>query len=220
MAIPPAWMPDVPMRRVICHWTAGSHEAGTIDKDAYHVLIEGNGNLVKGTPSIALNSGRVKVGYAQHTLNCNSGSIGVSMCCMGGAEEGPFNPGRYPMTQAQWNMLISVVAELCMRYRIKVTPRTVLSHAEVENNLNIAQRGKWDISRLPFDPTIIGAAACGDRLREEVAAAMGGVMPELSAGTRRTIPLEKLLTELGTILGRALAAGLNTLIREIIKRIT
>ncbi|MER8949146.1 N-acetylmuramoyl-L-alanine amidase [Mesorhizobium sp. M0959] len=78
------------MKRVICHWTAGSHSAGDTDRDAYHILVEGNGRLVRGRPSIALNSGRVKPGYAAHTLNCNGGSIGVSLCCMAGAEQRPF----------------------------------------------------------------------------------------------------------------------------------
>lgn len=220
MALPPAWMPDVPMTRIICHWTAGTHFAGPTDRDAYHLLIEGNGRIVKGSPSIALNSGKAKPGYAAHTRNCNSGSIGVSLCCMGGSRQEPFNAGGYPMTQAQWNMLIVVVAELCQRYHIKVTPTTVLSHAEVASNLGIAQEGKWDISRLAFDPAATGAAACGDRLRLEVAAAMGSVMPEMSSRAKRTTSLKPVLNEVGAIIVRALAAGLNTLIREIIKRIT
>lgn len=180
MALPPDWLPNVAMKRVVCHWTAGSHSAGDTDKDAYHILVEGNGRLVRGRPSIALNSGRVKPGYAAHTLNCNGGSIGVSLCCMAGAEERPFDAGRYPMTRAQWNAMTMVVAELCKYYRIKVTPKTVLSHAEVESNLGIEQRGKWDFTRLPFDPTISGASACGERLRRDVTAAMGE-MPK-SAG--------------------------------------
>ncbi|WP_245458042.1 MULTISPECIES: N-acetylmuramoyl-L-alanine amidase [unclassified Mesorhizobium] len=222
MALPPDWMPNVPMKRVICHWTAGSHSAGETDKDAYHILVEGNGGLVRGRPSITLNSGRVKSGYAAHTLNCNSGSIGVSLCCMAGAEERPFNAGQYPMTRTQWDALIVVVAALCKYYRIKVTPKTVLSHAEVERNLGIEQRGKWDVSRLPFDPTVVGARACGDRLRQQVMAAMGS-MPDLPVRSGRDAALEtafrRLLDELWPILARGLEAGFNTLVREILKRI-
>ncbi|MCV3209578.1 N-acetylmuramoyl-L-alanine amidase [Mesorhizobium sp. YC-39] len=221
MALPPDWMPNVPMKRVVCHWTAGSHSAGETDKDAYHILVEGNGGLVRGRPSIALNSGRVKSGYAAHTLNCNSGSIGVSLCCMAGAEERPFSAGRYPMTRTQWDALVVVVAELCNYYRIKVTPRTVLSHAEVESTLGIQQRGKWDFTRLPFDASVVGPRACGDRLRKDVMAAMGA-MPNLPVRPGRDTALEtavrRLLDELWPILARGLAAGFNTLVREILKR--
>ncbi|MER9248605.1 peptidoglycan recognition family protein [Mesorhizobium sp. M0590] len=218
MALPPNWLPNVAMKRVICHWTAGSHSAGDTDRDAYHILVEGNGRLVRGRPSIALNSGRVKPGYAAHTLNCNGGSIGVSLCCMAGAEERPFDAGRYPMTGAQWDAMTAVVAELCKYYRIKVTPKTVLSHAEVESNLGIEQRGKWDFTRLPFDPTISGASACGERLRRDVTAAMGA-MPNLPVRIGRDAVWQRLLEELWPIMVRGLEAGLNTLISEILKRI-
>ncbi|WP_210330833.1 peptidoglycan recognition protein family protein [Mesorhizobium sp. NBSH29] len=220
MALPSDWMPDVPMKRVVFHWTAGAHSAGSTDRDAYHVLVEGNGRVVRGNPSIALNSGRVKKGYAAHTLNCNGGAIGVSMCCMGGARENPLDAGRYPLTQAQWDMLALVIAELCKFYRIPVSSRTVLSHAEVEPNLGIRQEGKWDVSCLPFDPSCRGARACGDRMRAQVQAAMGS-MPQLPVRKGKDpSPLQALLEEIVPILVRGLQAGLNTLIREIVKRIT
>ena len=123
--------------------------------------------MIKGIPSIALNdAGGAKKGYAAHTLNCNTGSIGVALCCMAGAVESPFNPGKAPMTVAQWQTLPRVVAELCRRYSIPVTPKTVLSHAEVQANLGIKQKGKWDISRLGFDPAVVGPKACGDIMRD------------------------------------------------------
>jgi N-acetyl-anhydromuramyl-L-alanine amidase AmpD len=170
-AVPAAWMPDAIMKRVIVHWTAGAHKASALDKSHYHVLIEDDGQLVRGKPSIALNDARgAKASYAAHTLNCNTGSIGVSLCCMAGAIESPFKAGTAPMTRTQWDTLPRVVADLCWRYGIAVTPQTVLSHAEVQINLGIKQRGKWDIARLAFDPSIIGAKACGDGLRKVVAA--------------------------------------------------
>lgn len=217
MAIPFDWMPDVPLQRIICHWTAGTHNASESDRQSYHFLIEGNGRLVKGGPSVAANSGRrVKVGYAAHTHNCNQGSIGISLCCMGGAQEQPFRAGSYPMTRAQWETLAVAVAELCKRYRIKVTRRTVLSHAEVERVLGIEQKGKWDISRLAFDPSVSGADACGDRLRRETMAAMSGArLPEIRPVSQN---VEQLIEQLGEIIGRAIAVGFSTLIRELAKR--
>jgi hypothetical protein len=41
----------------------------------------------------------------------------------------------------------------------------MLSHAEVQGTLRIAQRGKWDISRLAFDYSVVGTDACGGLLR-------------------------------------------------------
>lgn len=168
--VPSEWMPDAKMERIICHWTAGAHKASEFDRGHYHILIEDDGKLVRGVPSIALNEAPAKKGYAAHTLGANSGSIGVSLCCMGGANEAPFDPGKYPMTREQWDAMTSVVADLCRRYSIPVTDMTVLSHAEVQNNLGIPQRQKWDISRLAFDPSVKGAKACGDKLRSEAKA--------------------------------------------------
>ncbi|WP_368904837.1 N-acetylmuramoyl-L-alanine amidase [Taklimakanibacter lacteus] len=209
------------MQRVICHWTAGTHRAGESDRQAYHFLIEGDGRLVRGVPSVAANSGRrLAAGYAAHTLNCNNGSIGVSLCCMEGAQQQPFRAGGYPMTRAQWETMVVVVAELCKRYRIKVTPRTVLSHAEVERVLHIEQKGKWDISRLAFDPSISGAAPCGDRLRREVTAAMASTrLPDIRPVSRDArIEVEQLLERIGEMIGRAIADGIIILIRAIGKR--
>jgi len=133
-------------------------------------LIEADATIVRGNPSIALNdAGGTKKGYAAHTLNCNTGSIGVALCCMAGAVESPFTAGSAPMTLAQWQVLPRVVADLCRRYGIPVTPKTVLSHAEVQTNLGIKQKGKWDISRVPPIPSLVGAKACGDALRAAVA---------------------------------------------------
>lgn len=163
--VPADWMPAAKMQRIIVHWTAGAHKASGLDRSHYHILIEDDGRLVRGLPSIDLNQAPVRKGYAAHTLGCNSGSIGVSLCCMAGAIESPFAAGSAPMKRAQWETLPKVLAELCRRYGIAVTSKTVLSHAEVQGTLGIKQRGKWDITRLAFDPTVRGATACGDLFR-------------------------------------------------------
>lgn len=175
--IPDDWLPAASMQRIIVHWTAGGHKANKTDKRHYHLLIQGDGTVVRG-PSIACNQRPLERGYAAHTRHCNSGSIGVALCCMSGAVERPFNPGRAPMTRAQWDRLIQVVAALARHYRIPVMPQTVLSHAEVQGTLGIEQRGKWDVTRLAFDPSIVSANACGNKLRTEVSAFMSGARPE------------------------------------------
>lgn len=170
--VPADWMPAARMERVICHWTAGGHKASTVDREHYHILVEADGHLVRGDHSIDDNVNTQDRDYAAHTLNCNTGSIGVSVCCMLGAVESPFNAGVAPMLKSQWDKMAVVVAELCRRYAIQVSPRTVLSHAEVQSTLGIAQRGKWDFTRLAFDASAVGAKACGDRLRAQVQAAL------------------------------------------------
>lgn len=164
--LPADWMPPAKMARIIVHWTAGQHKASALDREHYHILIEDDGKLVRGIPGIDRNSlPKAKAGYAAHTLNCNTGSIGVSLCCMMNAVEAPFSSGPAPMTRAQWDQLPHVLADLCRHYGIPVTPQTVLSHAEVQGTLGIRQKGKWDISRLSFDLSVVGAHAVGDRFR-------------------------------------------------------
>lgn len=172
--IPAAWMPRVSMRRLIGHWTAGNHKASDTDKKAYHVLFEGDGNVVRGVPSISANSGGLKDGYAAHTLNCNTDSIGASMCGMAGAVESPFNAGRAPLTLVQWKAFVAGTAELAHFYGIPIGVKTTLFHAEVQANLGITQKSKWDVIRLAFDPSVVGAKAVGDKWRAEMLAHLAG----------------------------------------------
>jgi hypothetical protein len=172
--IPGEWTPRADLRRIIVHWTAGRHAPSGLDRAHYHILIDGAAALIRGTPSIAANAVSSSLApRASHTLNCNSGSIGVALCGMGGAVESPFDAGRWPITPAQWAALPQVLAQLCTRYRIPVTPQTVLSHAEVQANLGIRQRGKWDIVILPFAPDLNTAREVGDRFRHWTFKAMG-----------------------------------------------
>lgn len=166
--IPSDWLPQCRMDRVICHWTAGTHIPNAVDRQHYHILIAGDGTLVRGLASIKDNSHPPSAHYAAHTLNCNSGSIGVSLCGMAGAIESPFRPGDYPINESQWASLVQVVRELCDFYSIPVTLKTVLTHAEVQANIGVTQRNKWDIAVLPWLPTFRGARAIGDKLRDEV----------------------------------------------------
>jgi hypothetical protein len=167
MNIPAAWMPKASMKRIIAHWTAGRYQASSIDRAHYHILVEGGGTLVKGTYSINANAAPMNRGYAAHTRNCNSGSIGISLCSMMNAQEVPFKPGPCPFTTVQWAAMVKAIAELCQFYKIPVKRETVLSHAEVERTLNIKQRNKWDIARIPYTSDW-GARTIGDIMRAEV----------------------------------------------------
>lgn len=156
------------MQRIIVHWTAGAYRASSYDKRAYHFLIEGDGTIVRGDSSIAANYPPLSDGYAAHTRALNSGSIGVAVCGMAGARERPFDAGRYPIVQEQWDKMIEVISQLCDFYRIPLLPETVLTHAEVQFTLGVRQNSKWDFTRLPFKPQLHGAKAVGDDLRSKI----------------------------------------------------
>lgn len=158
------------MKRIILHWTAGAHTPSPVDLRHYHFIIGGNGVVAHGIHKPEDNLQTRDGLYAAHTLNCNTGSIGVAVAAMAGAQERPFHPGKFPITEAQIEALVSICADLCRKWKISVTRETVLTHAEVQPTLGIKQRGKWDIAwipgmAVPDDPLIVG-----DRLRKLISA--------------------------------------------------
>lgn len=168
--VPADWMPDCAMQKIIVHWTAGSYVVSAVDREHYHIIVGGDGQLVRGDYSIKANVSTSDAdGYAAHTKSCNSGSIGISAACMAGAIQGPpFKPGSYPLLESQWRTLAAVAADLATKYDIALGPKTILQHGEVQANLGIAQSGKWDICALPWLPNLTSAEA-GDAFREVVA---------------------------------------------------
>jgi hypothetical protein len=171
--IPTNWLPaSTKMSKVIAHWTAGSYTVSETDREHYHFIWGGDAVVVRGDNPVTANESTSDGVYAAHTKNCNTGSIGVSLACMAGATESPFNSGSYPMRRSQWDAMCRGIAQLCAFYKIKVTPTTVLSHGEVQANLGIAQDGKWDYTRLSWAPEVQGAKACGDLMREQVSMLM------------------------------------------------
>lgn len=155
------------MKRIIWHWTAGGHTANAVDRAAYHFIIEGDGNVVRGTHRVEDNLNIYDDHYARHTRNLNTGSIGVAVAAMHDAQERPFRTGPYPITNEQVEELCRFTAELCNKYNISVSPTTVLSHAEVEPVLKVKQRNKWDIIWLPGMPSPGDPIAVGNRLRQK-----------------------------------------------------
>lgn len=160
------------LTRIIIHWTAGTYNVSDMDRDHYHFIVDGEGHVMAGRHTPEANASTSDGDYAAHTMRCNTGSIGISMACMGGAIEAPFNAGKWPMKEVQVKALAAKVAALATKYKIPVTEKTVLTHAEVQPVLGIKQRGKWDVTRIAFRPALIGHKACGDYLREMVKAAM------------------------------------------------
>lgn len=169
--IPKADLDNAKMKRIIVHWTAGAHRASDLDRQHYHYMIQGDGQVVAGRYRPADNEKTGDRHYAAHTRGTNTGSIGVALCAMAGAQESPFRPGSHPFSESQWQRMTEVVAQLCHHYQIPVTEKTVLGHGEVQKNLKIKQNGKWDPMVLPFNPSL-SKAEVGEKLRADVLAAL------------------------------------------------
>lgn len=156
------------MKRIIMHWTAGPYQVTSLDKEHYHFIIDGDGVTHKGKWPVSANERIVKGQYAAHTLGCNTGSIGVSVACMGGNGVSMNHFGRFPLKELQVEALCKLVAQLSIEYGIPVDQTHVLTHAEVQPVLGIKQRGKWDITILPYKSAIQGHAIVGDHLRSKI----------------------------------------------------
>lgn len=157
------------MQRIIIHWSAGPHQPTNLDREHYHYIVAGDGVVHPGKWPVEANAKPVKGQYAAHTLNCNTGSIGVAVAAMAEAVERPFDPGKHPITPAQIDALAALCRTLAKQYGIPVTPQTILTHAEVQPTLGIKQRGKWDITWLPGMAAPGNPVAIGNKLRAMIA---------------------------------------------------
>jgi hypothetical protein len=163
------------MKRIIMHWSAGPNVVTDLDRQHYHFIVDGKGNVVAGRYNPEANETIKGGAYAAHTLACNTGSIGVAVAAMAGAIERPFSAGGSPITGPQLSAFTSLIADLAHTYGIAVSRRTILSHAEVQPTLGIHQRGKWDITWLPGMTAPADPIVVGDRLRAEVSAKLAGI---------------------------------------------
>ena len=160
---------DYLIKGVILHWTASSYNLTPNVLKHYNFVIDQFAKVHDGLHPLAhqtppLNSGK----YAAHTRRHNSYQAGIGLLGMHGAKEKPFSYGKYPITAIQFMAAVKLTATICIDHGITVTPQTVLTHAEVQDNLGIKQRGKWDITNLPWNSSIIGATAVGSHYRNLV----------------------------------------------------
>lgn len=189
--IPPAWLSKCKMQRIVVHWSGGSHQVSDSDREHYHIIIDGAGNLVRGEHDISDNRRGLRFltgRYAAHALNFNAGSIGLALAGMQGAQENPFKPGSQPINEIQWNLAAASAAQLCDFYNIPVTYQTVLQHGEIEANTGVRQRGKWDCCRLPWEPGLPPNAVCS-KFRQAViydllARGRKDLVPKSNGGSR------------------------------------
>lgn len=155
------------LKRIIMHWTAGTYEATDYAREHYHGLVDGDGKHVLGKLKPEANISTADGQYVAHTRGTNTGSIGLSICAMGQAQEKPFAAGPWPITPVQVVAFVKMVADFADTYSIPITGQTVLTHAEVQPTLGITQRGKWDIRWLPgMTAPAVDPVEVGDTLRD------------------------------------------------------
>lgn len=161
------------LRRIHLHWSAGGYTPSASDLEHYHFVIDGNGREHAGKLPPEANISTGDGSYVAHTYGANTGAIGISVCAMRGANERPFRWGDAPLKTIQIDALCALAARLALKYKIPCRRDTILTHAEVQRTLGVAQRGKWDITVLPCNLIPGDAIDIGDILRAKVRAYMG-----------------------------------------------
>ena len=158
------------VRGIIWHWTAGANGIIDLERDNYNWLFDKLGNIYDGNHSV-----QDQVNYdwrngvgASHTKSMNTGWLGLSVDAMAGAVESPLDWGTNPITWEGIDAMLDWTKELCSQYDIPISPWTTLSHAEVQPNLGVKQRWKWDYKVLPGSTKAVSARSVGDVLRERM----------------------------------------------------
>ena len=155
-------------------------------------MIDGDGRVVQGNhppeANRVIRNPRDTSTYAAHTRGLNTANIGQAICCMAdGVWSQPFAARFFPRPH-QIDALILDAAALCRQYGIKVSRQHTLSHAEVESNVGVPQRGKWDFDYDPWGRKDgRNAVAIGDELRQELKRALGRDLPKPPPAPRPTL---------------------------------
>ena len=153
------------LKRIVIHWSGGTHSPNSTDLEHYHFLVDGNGEVHNGQYTPEANIDCKDGIYARHTGGGNTGSIGVAMCGMLGFKS-KANQGNYPLTKIQFEATMKLCAQLCNKYGIEITPDTVTTHYEF-NIRNEISSGKIDIIFIPPYPWV-SKHECASFIRSKV----------------------------------------------------
>lgn len=154
------------MKRIIIHWTAGTYQPNSTDFEHYHYLVTSDGLVIEGKYKPEDNENVNDGKYAQHCGGGNTGSIGVAMCGMYGFKNRK-SVGSYPLTSVQCERCFKLIAELCKKYNIPITPNNVMTHYEFGiRNPETSSAGKIDITCLPSYTVV--SQNVGDFIRSKV----------------------------------------------------
>lgn len=156
------------MKKIIIHWTAGTNQPCNTDYEHYHFLVNKDGVIIAGKYSPEDNENCNDGKYAQHCGGGNTGAIGVSMCGMYVPKNVCIKETKYPLTKIQCEAMFKLIAELCKKYNIPITNKTVLTHYEFgQANPKTSSFGKIDIIYLPAYPDI-EKNKMGDFIRNKI----------------------------------------------------
>lgn len=162
---------DEGLHRIHWHWTASGYKVTYDVARHYNDVFDEKGNQYDGgarPEHQAAYSVARKIGVS-HTLNANTGAIGLAVAAMRGAEGWPsLMWGDSPLTWPGIDAMLVQTAEYCKEFDIPVSRWSTLSHAEIEPTLGITQRAKWDFRVLPGYPSVMDAQEVGDILRQRL----------------------------------------------------
>lgn len=143
------------MKRIIIHWSGGSYNINSSVLNSYHYAVSSTGNVIACNHRPEDNEDCQDGKYAPHTGGGNTGSIGVSMLGMYYAKGQSPKDSKYPLTKKQCEATFKLVAELCKKYNISISPDTVMTHYEFGiQNPKTTSVGKPDIIYLPPYPWV------------------------------------------------------------------
>ncbi len=152
------------IKQIYLHWTGGYY--GQVYDD-YHINIDADGKIYATCDLTTLLS---------HTLNRNSESIGIALCCAAGAKcyhvstPNGIDFGTQPPTYLQIDKLAQVIAILADELELPITCANVMTHAEVAAIDGYAPGSgsdiRWDLWYLPWMPQYKNVLLGGVIIRE------------------------------------------------------
>jgi hypothetical protein len=158
------------INRIHWHWAASTYSVNWNVRRHYNGVFDYEGNQYDGGCPPQQQAAYVpyKVGVS-HTLNANTGAVGLTFAGMAGATANwganTVDQGSYPLTWKGVDAMLEHTAELCRLFDIKPSPWTTITHCEVQTNIGIKQRNKWDIRVMPESKTLLTEKSAGDILR-------------------------------------------------------
>jgi hypothetical protein len=157
--------------RVHWHWAASTYSVTWAVIRHYNAVFDRDGNKHDGgsPPEQQAIYSPPRFGVS-HTFRANTHAVGLSVAAMAGAKTnwgtGVVDQGQYPLTWAAIDGMLEETVDLCREFDIKPSPWTTITHCEVQTNIGIKQKNKWDIRVLPCNPTkLLSEREGGDILR-------------------------------------------------------
>ena len=150
---------------IVAHWTGGGSYPNDIDLQSYHYLVDSDGKVHQGKYKPEDNLDCTDSNYCPHCGGGNTGRIGVALCGMHGYNNS-MKFTKYPITQKQFEAMCNLIANLCIKYRLK--PNQVITHSEFGKQFpNTSSKGKIDIDYLPY-LSLFGTDLVANYIRNKV----------------------------------------------------